>query len=116
MTENDVKQLLMDMMRNKGTMLKSLFDDMEGLEKIIVGTTKVIDSLDNPSEANVRKQLKNNMVAVMKMSESLKRVLLMSVILTSSDDFTTMVAKVGGKMGWGQEFLQEMFRQKMEGK
>ena len=51
---------------------------------------------------------------MIKATKSLKQILMLNIIFVSSEDFNSNIAKIGNKLGYGKEFLQEMFKQKMD--
>ena len=110
--------LLLEMMQNKEAMVNELLAGIDEMDQIYAGTQSVISSIEAGSEANARKQLKNNMAAMMKVTKRVKQLLLVNLVVVSSDDFTSMVAKMGMRVG-GKDprtFLKAMFDQKMKGK
>lgn len=108
-------KLLLEMLQNKDAMLQELADGITEMDQIFVGTQTVLQSVETGTDANVRKQLKNNMAAMMKLSKRMRQLLLVTLVTVSSDGFSSDIAKLGIRTGRGQDFLQEMLKQKMKG-
>jgi len=110
----EFKQLLLDLMQNKDIVLKQIIKSSTKLEYIQKGLDNVINTVETGSEANLRKQLRNEMVSLKEVCASIRPLLLIAIVLVASDDFNTMVAKCGNKLGFGEEFLKILFNQKLK--
>lgn len=113
---NETDQLLLDMLQNTDAMAQELLAGIEEMNQVYAGSQAVIQSIETGSEANVRKQLKNNMAAMMKVSKRMKQLLLVNYIMVSSESFAMDIAKLGIRTRQGQDFLKEMLNRKMKGK
>jgi len=111
----DFAGLVMDILKNKEEIIKTLFADIETCSKTMEGTKKILPSILTGSEGNLRQQLKNALATNYKLAEMQKRMLLLMLIVLSSDDFSSMTAKTANKLGKGKEALQELFKQKLKG-
>lgn len=115
MNPDEFKNFLLKMMKNKEHVITLLFRSMDQCDNANRGLKSIIETIEGGSDANVRKQLKNTMIEVSKMSNSMRQMLMLMVIVVASDDFTSMIAKAGMKFGSGEEMLKEMFKQKLKG-
>ena len=117
MNQSDVVSLLKGMLKEKGTVIETLASAINESVKIQKGLEKVKDSvLENPSEANLRKMLNTTMKSLEVQSKTITQLALISLVYVANSNFTSDLAMSLSKLGHGQEALQEMFRQKMNGK
>jgi hypothetical protein len=115
--EEEFTNLLMDMLKNKKKIIESFTNyAFCRADQIIKGTKNVINSIENGNDKNLRKQLKNNMIATTELVDIVKQLCLIMTIYISSDDFSKHITKVGIKTGKPEDFIKELFNQKMKGK
>ena len=116
MKNQEIVDLLKGMLKEKGTVLETLanaIDESIGIQK---GLSRAKDTvLENPSEANLRKMLHVTMKSLETQSKTITQLALISLVYVANNNFTSDLAMSLGKLGHGQEALQEMFRQKMNG-
>lgn len=116
MKELDIKKLVMDLLKNKNSILDQLGVDLVYCADTMDGIKKILPSVVDGSEENLRHQLKNALAINFKLAEMLKRLNLLMLIWVGSDEFDATVGKLAVKMGIGEEALREMFKQKKRGK
>ena len=117
MKNQEIVNLLKGMLKEKGTVLETLASAIDESVRIQKGLSKVRDSvLENPSEENLRKQLHITMKSLETQSKTITQLALISLVYVANSNFTSDLAHSLTKLGHGQEALQEMFRQKLEGK
>ena len=108
--------LMLDIIKNPEEMLQKSFEDLDEVSKIVKGIPKVIDSIENGSESNLRHQLKNQMASLHKISKMLQRQALFNIVMLSGDNFKSDAAKVAIKLGYGDEALKATLQQKFKGR
>lgn len=111
--EEKLVEFVMRLLKNKKEAIRTLGDNISRCETIVNGTNKVINSIEEGGVENVKRQLKNNMVATREISHMIHQLTLLFMIIISSDDFSSQVAELANRLGKGQEALQELLRQKM---
>ncbi len=117
MKNQDIIGLLKGMLKEKGTVMETLANAIDESARIQKGLGKVRDSVfDNPSEENLRKQLHITMKSLETQSKTITQLALISLVYVANSNFTSDLAISLGKLEHGRVALQEMFRQKMEGK
>lgn len=116
MKDLDIKKLVMDLLKNKDSVLDQLGVDLLYCSDTMDGIKKILPSVIDGSEENLRHQLKNSLAINYRQAEILKRLNLLMLIWVGSDEYRTTVAHLANKMGMGEEALREMFNQKMGGK
>ena len=117
MKTDDIVKLLKGMLKKKGSVIESIAESIEESVRIQKGLSKAKDSvLDNPSEANLRKMLNVTMKSLETQSKTITQLSLILLVYAASNNFDGDVAQSLMKLGHGKEALQEMFRQKMQGK
>lgn len=113
----DLGKLMLDMMRNKEKVLESFIEDIDRSEKQLTGLKTVIPSLtEETSHANAVQQLKTCMQIMARQQLTNKNLLMIMIVYISSRNFDGDLTQVANAMGCGKEALQEMWKQKMNGK
>ncbi len=116
MKNQEIVNLLKGMLKEKGTVIETLANAIDESVRIQKGLGKVRDSvLENSSEENLRKMLSTTMKSLEVQSKTITQLALISLVYTANSNFTSDLAMSLSKLGHGQEALQEMFRQKMNG-
>jgi len=111
-----MSDLFMSMLKDRKQVVEALLSAMEQSEKMISGLSKVSDSvIENPSDENLRKMVNTTMKCVSKQAKIIQMLALVSLVYTSSSQFSSDVARILIKFGKGEEALREMFNQKLRG-
>jgi hypothetical protein len=102
-------------MKDKKTALSAMFENLEKTQVYIGGMNKFIDNIDNSemSEDNIRKKFKTLMKVIRDQNSMLTKLLLINIVYLQSDGFDIDASKVLMKMGYGQEALQQMLKNKI---
>jgi len=111
---DEFKQLLLDLMHNKEAIIKKTLKSFSKMDYIQTGISNIKDTIESGSDTNLRKQLRNIIVSTGEICGTLKPLLLIQLILISTDDFNIQISQLGNKLGFGEEFLKEMFKQKLD--
>jgi hypothetical protein len=109
-------QLLMDMLQNKEKVLAQILADADQTQTIIQGLGKVVDRIEDSSEADLRKQFQTLLKITARQNQTLRRLLVVAFVYIQSNDFDGSLGQALSKMGRGKEALQAMFKNKMGGK
>jgi hypothetical protein len=113
---DDLPKLIMGMLKNKETVLNSIFRDIEKCNKTSAGLRRVCDSVvDNPSDENLRKMVKTTMKCVADQSEMITRLSIIALVYSGGRNYDVDTATILNKLGHGREAIREMFKQKMGG-
>lgn len=100
---------LLDLLKNKGDVVKFLLETIDSNEKMAVGLRKLSES-DNES-FKVAKLLE----VVSNQSIQIKHLSLLLLVYAQSSNFDVDIAHLLNKMGRGDEALRQMFKNKMGG-
>ncbi|MDX1700057.1 MAG: hypothetical protein R3250_05530 [Melioribacteraceae bacterium] len=113
-----LSRLMMEFMKDKKTALSAMFENLAKTQSYILGLNKFLDNIDNAemSEENIRKKFKTLMKVIRDQNSMLTKLLLINIVYMQGDRFDSDVAKVLLKMGHGDEALQQMFKNKMDGR
>lgn len=116
MKNQEIVNLLKGMLKEKGTVLETLANAIDESVRIQKGLNQAKETvLNNQSEENLRKMLNVTMKSLESQSKTITQLALISLVYVANSNFTSDLAHSLTKLGHGQEALQEMFRQKMEG-
>jgi len=116
MKNQEIVNLLKGMLKEKGTVIETLANAIDESVKIQKGLNKAKESLlTNSSRENQRKMLNTTMKSLEAQSKTITQLALISLVYVANSNFTSDLAHSLTKLGHGQEALQEMFRQKMNG-
>lgn len=99
-------EIIMDMLKNKGDVIKFLLETIESNNKMSNGLRKLIES--NNQEFKTNKLLE----VVANQSIQIKHLSLLLLIYAQSSDFDKDMAMMLNKMGRGEEALKQMVKNK----
>lgn len=116
--DDPLSGLMMEFMRDKKTALSAMFEGITKTQSYITGLNKFVDNIDNAemSEENIRKKFKTLMKVIRDQNSMLTKLLLINIIYMQSNGFDGDVARVLMKLGHADEALQQMFKNKMDGR
>jgi hypothetical protein len=104
------------LIRNREDVIKDILLDIDRTEKQVSGLSSVIPSMTSEtSSANVRHQLKTCMQVQAQQAQIIRKLLMLTLISVSSDDFVSHVAKMATKFGKGDEAFREFVKHKFPG-
>ena len=112
--------ILLETLKDKTKLITFLLETIQESQKEKEGLTKLSESLtrENPnlSAENLAKCLATTMKVSAKQSHSIQNLAIISLIVCQSPDFDSDITKMMIKMGRGQEAVQQMWKNKMNGK
>lgn len=112
--------LIFDLLKDKKTLITFLLNTIEESEKEKAGLLRLSESLtrDTPNltPENMARCLATTMKVSAKQSNALQNLATIALIQCQSNHFDGDVAQMMIKMGRGNEALQQMFKNKLEGK
>lgn len=110
--------LFMNFLNDKESAVRSIFDDIENCDKYSKGLEKFLSNIDDTelTEENIRKKFKTLMKVLNTQNTIVRKLLYITLIYMSGDNFDTDVGKLLIRMGRGEEALQTMFKNKLKGK
>lgn len=112
--------ILLNILKDKKTLIEFLVKTIQETEQEKQGLMRLSDSLTreepNLSPANIAKCLAVTMKVSAKQSNAIQNLAVIALIQAQSNSFDVDVAQMMNKLGRGQEALQQMFKNKMEGK
>lgn len=117
MNTNEITTLLKGMLKEKRTVIENLAEALDESRRIQKGMNHAKEHvLKNPSAENISKMLNTTMNTLETQSKTINQLILINLVYASGGDFTGDVVQCLNKLGHGKEAMQEMFKQKMEGK
>lgn len=118
--KDPVSQLLMDMLKNKGTVFNQIAKDFTTCQKNVDAFEVLIKRLkngeklgDEPEDLNAEKIHLAYAKAMRQQYSLIMRLLVMSMVYTGGNDFDADLAKALAKLGHGDEAVRQMFRNKL---
>lgn len=114
MLPND--DFFMSMLKDKESVIRTILSDLEASDKNMQAFAQLEHLLSEGEAVSADKVHRAAAKSLRHLNEVNKRLLLILLTYVSGGDFGTDAAKVLLKMGRGQEALQEMMRQKMQGR
>jgi hypothetical protein len=111
----DLPKLMLEMLKSKETVVKTILKDIEESNKMHEGLKKCCDSvINNPSDKNLRKMVNTTMKCVSSQSSIITKLCFVALTYCGGNSYDGDVAMIINKLGHGKEALREMFRQKMK--
>lgn len=101
-------EIIMDMLKNKGDVLKFLLETIESSSKMSNGMRKLSESHNQEFKLNKLLEVISNQ------SIQIKHLSLLLLIYSQSSDFDGDMAFMLSKMGHGEEALKQMFKNKFK--
>lgn len=100
---------LMDLLKNKGDVIKFLLETIDSNDKMSAGLRKITESQNTDLKTNKLLEVVANQ------SIQIKHLSLLLLIYSQGSSFDKDVAIMMNKMGRGEEVLKQMLRNKMSG-
>lgn len=111
---------LMDTLKDKARLIQFLLATIQEAEKEKDGMMAMSESLTrdapNFSPANLAKCIATTMKITSKQSHAIQQLAIIALIGCQSSSFDSDVVQMLNKLGRGNEALQQMFKNKMNGK
>jgi hypothetical protein len=112
-------EILLEVLKDKTRLIKFLLDTIQKSDIEKNGLLKLSESLtrDEPNLKieNIAKCVATTMSITAKQQHSIQQLAIIALIQCQSNDFDVDVAKMLNKLGKGQEALQQMFKNKLNG-
>lgn len=109
------KDDFMKLIKNKEEVIAMIMKDLDICTKNEKAFSKMIDTMETDN-VDMLKMLKGFAKSNRHLNQMNCRLLILALTYTSGGSFSTDVALMLNKLGYGQEALQELFKQKMNGK
>lgn len=108
-------ETFMQMLEKPEELIKSLLKDVETCNSNMVAFQKLEQLFADGKDVKTEAVMKASAKSLSHLSELNAKILLLLVIYTSGDNFSSDVGRILVKLGRGQDALQAMFRKKMGG-
>lgn len=99
----------MDMLKDKEEILKFLLHTIESNEKVSAGLRNTTQMTDGYKISKLIEVVANQSIQIRKLS-------MLLLVYSQSNTFNVDIATMLNKMGRGQEAMQQMFKNKLDGK
>lgn len=109
-------EIFMDMLKDKESMIAQVIKDFDSSEKNLKTFGVLLDKQKNGETLDMEKVAKAYTQSLKHLNSVNMRLLIIVLVYLQSDSFTGDSAQCLVKFGRGKEALQEMFKQKMQGK
>lgn len=113
----ELPELLMEMLKGKEHILKTILTDIQTCQKTSAGCSKVDDNWDtisgNPED--LKKQLRTAIRTNKRLADILQRVIVLQVAYVAGSNFDTDLTMALQKVGKGDEAIRQMFKNKLKG-
>lgn len=106
----------MDMLKNKEQVITSILKDFDSCSQNMAAFEKLEQLFADGKEVKTEKVLAASAKSLRHLNDMNRRLLMLLLVYSSSNNYSSDVAQVLVKFGQGEEALQEIFRQKMSGK
>lgn len=113
-------ELLLNLLKNKEKLIAFLLETIRESDKHTQGILKFSESLtrenQNISPENLARCLATVMKIQAKQSATMQSLAMIALIVCQGSSFDTNVAQMLNKLGKGEEALQQLFKNKQDGK
>lgn len=109
-------EMFMDMLKNKDKILSSILKDIDTSDKNMKSFEKLCALFEQGKEVNTEKALTACAKSIKHMNDMNRRMLIVLLVYTAGNNFSSDSASVLVKLGRGEEALREIFKSKMAGR
>jgi hypothetical protein len=111
-----LKEMLMGFLKDKSVVLGQMSSNLVKLSTVNKGLDRLVELLESDSEVNFRKTALALTKSLQAVSDLTHQNTICLLIYLSGGNFDSDTARLLNKLGFGQEAVRQIFKNKMEGR